>query len=244
MCLKKSTFTFNIQGSASGKEFICQCRRHKRCGFQSLGWEDPLEKETAAHCGILAGESHGRRTGHRETRLKQLSMHAHTCGSMRCHWPHFWKLHYFRVTLSISKRSPEFASCCLGSFPKFSIRLTTPPMAGLAAASVGMDVLLLCHRGRGFSIFHLKNGTCFTLVAHSTMRSRGKHKIKLFQVFRLKGNYTQRLIAIMEVQDNHKIPCRPALSFTSGGQSSSYSPMGMTQKFLCLRFLNSGQKES
>ena len=171
-----------------------------------------------------------------QTRLKQLNMPAHTHDSTRCHWPHFWKLHHFRVTFSISKRSPEFASCCLGSFPKFSILLTTPSMAGVAAASVGMDVLLLCHRGRGFSIFHLKSRTCFTLVAHSTMRSRGKHKIKFFQVFWLKGNYTPRLIAIMEAQDNHKIPCRPALSLTSGGQSRSYSPMEMSQKFLCLRF--------
>ena len=129
-----------------------------------------------------------------QTWLKQLSMHAHTRDSMRCHWPRFWKWHHFRVTLSISKRSPDFASRCLGSSPKFSILLTTPPVAGLAAAVVGMDVLLLCRRGRGFSIFHLKNGTCFTLVAHSTMRSRGKLKINFFQVFRLKGNYMQRLI--------------------------------------------------
>ena len=25
----------------------------------SLGWEDPLEKEMATHCSILAGKSHG-----------------------------------------------------------------------------------------------------------------------------------------------------------------------------------------
>ena len=28
---------------------------------QSLGQEDPLEKETAAHCSIFTGESHGQR---------------------------------------------------------------------------------------------------------------------------------------------------------------------------------------
>ena len=29
---------------------------------QSLGWEDPLEKEMATHCSILAGKSHGWRS--------------------------------------------------------------------------------------------------------------------------------------------------------------------------------------
>ena len=29
---------------------------------QSLGWEDPLEKEMATHCSILAWKSHGQRS--------------------------------------------------------------------------------------------------------------------------------------------------------------------------------------
>ena len=29
---------------------------------QSLGWEDPLEEEMAAHSSILAGKSHGQRS--------------------------------------------------------------------------------------------------------------------------------------------------------------------------------------
>jgi len=41
-------------GGASGKEPACQCRRHKRCGVQSLSWEDSLEKGMAPHCNILA----------------------------------------------------------------------------------------------------------------------------------------------------------------------------------------------
>ena len=28
-------------GGTSGKEPTCQCRRHKRCWVQSMGWEDP-----------------------------------------------------------------------------------------------------------------------------------------------------------------------------------------------------------
>ena len=38
----------------SGKEHACQCRRHKRHGFNSLGQEDPLEEEMATHPSILA----------------------------------------------------------------------------------------------------------------------------------------------------------------------------------------------
>ena len=41
----------------SGKESACQCRRHRRHGFNSLGWEDPLEKEMVIHTSILAWET-------------------------------------------------------------------------------------------------------------------------------------------------------------------------------------------
>ena len=40
-------------GGAIGKEFACQCKRRKRCGFDS--WrEDSLEKGMATHPSILA----------------------------------------------------------------------------------------------------------------------------------------------------------------------------------------------
>ena len=38
----------------SGEEPIGQCKRHKRRGVRSLGWEDPLEKGMATHLSILA----------------------------------------------------------------------------------------------------------------------------------------------------------------------------------------------
>ena len=41
-------------GDSSGKESACQCRRRKRHGVRSLGWEDPLEEEMATHSSILA----------------------------------------------------------------------------------------------------------------------------------------------------------------------------------------------
>ena len=54
---------------------------------QSLGWEDPLEKEMATHSTILAGESHGQRSlagysveGHKESDTTEVTEHACTQG--------------------------------------------------------------------------------------------------------------------------------------------------------------------
>ena len=41
-------------GGTSGKEPAFKCRRHKRHGFDPLGWEDPLEEGIAIHSSILA----------------------------------------------------------------------------------------------------------------------------------------------------------------------------------------------
>ena len=38
---------------------------------QSLGWEDPLEKETAAHSGSLPGKSHGEEHGRLQSMWSQ-----------------------------------------------------------------------------------------------------------------------------------------------------------------------------
>ena len=46
--------SYSVPGDASGKESACQCRRHRDLEVQSLGWEDPLEKEMATHSSILA----------------------------------------------------------------------------------------------------------------------------------------------------------------------------------------------
>ena len=115
------------------------------------------------------------------TRLKQLSTRTHT-GQCEVPLASFWEItsfqsepQHFQEVSRVCFRLPE-------KFPQVLHSSHHPPMAGLAAASVGMDVLL-CRRGRGFSIFPLKNATCFTLVAHSTVRSRGKHEVKFSQVF-------------------------------------------------------------
>ena len=41
-------------GGASGQEPVCQCRRHKRHGFDL--WIEPLEKEMGTQSSILAWE--------------------------------------------------------------------------------------------------------------------------------------------------------------------------------------------
>ena len=43
-----------LPGSHSGTGPTCPCKRHKRLWVPFLGWEDPLEKEMASHCNILA----------------------------------------------------------------------------------------------------------------------------------------------------------------------------------------------
>ena len=46
---------WDFPGGASGKEPACQCRRLDTW-VQSLGQEDPLEKEMATHSSILVWE--------------------------------------------------------------------------------------------------------------------------------------------------------------------------------------------
>ena len=49
----RSFFLKGFPGDTRGKEPACQCRRHKRYGVQSLGWEDPLEEGMATHPSAL-----------------------------------------------------------------------------------------------------------------------------------------------------------------------------------------------
>ena len=44
----------DFPGGASGKEPACQCRRHKRHGFDSFVGKIPLEEGMATHCSVLA----------------------------------------------------------------------------------------------------------------------------------------------------------------------------------------------
>ena len=46
--------SLGFPGGASGEESACQCRWHKRCRFDLLSREDPLEEGMATHSSILA----------------------------------------------------------------------------------------------------------------------------------------------------------------------------------------------
>ena len=50
----KLFYVSGFPGGASGKEFACQCKRHKRLGFDSWVGKIPLEKEMATDASVLA----------------------------------------------------------------------------------------------------------------------------------------------------------------------------------------------
>ena len=69
----------------SGKEFACQCMRHRRCGFDPWDWKLPLWMAWQPTSVFLPGKSHGqrRREGYSPWGCKELgvtqrlSTHAH-----------------------------------------------------------------------------------------------------------------------------------------------------------------------
>ena len=73
----------DFSGGASGKEPASQCRRHKRCGFDSWVRKIPWMRVWQSSPIFLPGESYGQRSlvdcspwGHSQTGLKQLSRHS------------------------------------------------------------------------------------------------------------------------------------------------------------------------
>ena len=63
-CLNGEVLVYFPDGT-NGKEPTCQCRRHKRQGFNPRGQEDPLEEGMATQqptSVFLPGESHGQRS--------------------------------------------------------------------------------------------------------------------------------------------------------------------------------------
>ena len=66
-------------GAASGKEPTCQCRRHKRCGF------NPWVRKIPCRRASMPGESHGQRSlagyspqGRKELNMTELTERSHT----------------------------------------------------------------------------------------------------------------------------------------------------------------------
>ena len=65
-------------GGTSGKEPACQCRRHKRCGFDPWIRKNPWRRTWQSTPVFLPGESHGQRSlvgyslrGHKESDITE-----------------------------------------------------------------------------------------------------------------------------------------------------------------------------
>ena len=73
--------SFGFPRWCRGEEPDCQCRRYRRCGFNLLGQEDPLEEDRQPTSVFLPGESHGQRTlvGYSPWGCKELDMTEHIC---------------------------------------------------------------------------------------------------------------------------------------------------------------------
>ena len=79
------TGSMGFPGGASGKDPICQCRRHKRCGFNPWVTKVPWRRAWQPTPVFFLGEPHGQKslkaTVHRvtksQTQVKQPSMHAY-----------------------------------------------------------------------------------------------------------------------------------------------------------------------
>ena len=69
-------YTWNIPRWLSGKESVCQCRRHRRRGFDPWVGKIPWRRKWQPTPGFLPGESHGQRSlvGYSPQRCKELDM--------------------------------------------------------------------------------------------------------------------------------------------------------------------------
>ena len=67
---------WGFPGGASGKEPTCQCRRHRRCGFDPWVGKIPWSGAWQPILVFLPGESHGQRSlvGYRPQSRKELDM--------------------------------------------------------------------------------------------------------------------------------------------------------------------------
>ena len=74
----------SFPSGASGKEPDCQCRRHKRCGFDPWVGKIPWKRAWQPTSVCLPGESHRQRSlegyspwGHKESDTTEATEHAH-----------------------------------------------------------------------------------------------------------------------------------------------------------------------
>ena len=77
--------TLGFPGDASGKESTCQCRRHKRCGFNPRVMKIPWKRKWQPTPVFLPGKSRGQRSlegyspwGSQRADMYTLCTHTHT----------------------------------------------------------------------------------------------------------------------------------------------------------------------
>ena len=101
----------------SGKEPACQCRRHKRCGFDPWVRKNPWRREWHPTSVFLPGESHGLRilVGHspwgckESNRTEGLSTHTYQ-GSLKMICFTLWSLQVRKLLPQNRMRSPNIRS--------------------------------------------------------------------------------------------------------------------------------------
>ena len=72
-------------GGASGKKSTCQCKRHKRCGFNPWVGKIPWRRKCQPTLAFLLGEFHGQKSlagyslwGYKQLDLLSECTHTHT----------------------------------------------------------------------------------------------------------------------------------------------------------------------
>ena len=77
MKINEETNSYGLPRWGSGKEFICQCRRSRRRGFDLWIGKISLEEEMAAHSSILAWGIPWSLEGYSQRGLEELDMTEH-----------------------------------------------------------------------------------------------------------------------------------------------------------------------
>ena len=88
-CLFMSSAHFEI--GVGGKEPVCQCKRHKRCGFDPWVRKTPWRRAWQPTPVFLPGESYGQKSlagfspqSHRESDTTEVTQHAHSILTPNC----------------------------------------------------------------------------------------------------------------------------------------------------------------
>ena len=98
------SYTWGFPGGSAGKELTCQCRRHKRRGFDPWVWKILWRRKWQPTPVFLPGKFHGKRSlvGYSPWGHKELDSTEHACTSYfrRGHYPEHIKNFYNSITIA------------------------------------------------------------------------------------------------------------------------------------------------